>query len=122
MTRAGKRRCAISFYLGGGDGDTEADGFVMDGPPWRTIWGDLVPERGAEIVLAEQRIAETYLFVSFDYLDFCDGAVPRLMPTQTITAMKAVYEGAQFDVDSVKADHINRRDILLRLVERISGT
>lgn len=120
MSRNGKRSCLIEFYEGADTPD--ASGFPGGGALWKAIWGDITPERGSETTMASQRTIENYCWVSVDYLELCEGSPAALIGTQRLGAMRLVHEGRSYDIDSIKADHITKRDVVLRLVERGSGT
>ncbi|MCT4492716.1 phage head completion protein [Bosea minatitlanensis] len=120
MSRNGRRSCLIQFYEGADTPDES--GFPGGGTLWKTIWGDIVAERGSETTMADQRTIENYGWASVDYLELCEGAPPALIGTQRLGAMRLVHEGRSYDVDSIKADHVTKRDVVLRLVERASGT
>ena len=119
MSRNGKRSCLIEFFEGATDADET--GFPTGGALWKAIWGDITAERGSETVMASQRTVENYCWVSVDYLELCEGATPALIAQQRLGAMRLVHHGRTFDVDSIKADYITKRDVVLRLVERVSG-
>lgn len=117
--RAGRRRCLVTFFerTGALDSYHYPVGEVL----WKTLWGDMMPERGAELEIAGGRDIQTYLWVSFDYLDLCEGVTPKLPPPQRLGAMRVEYEGDSFDIDAIKADMVNRRDVVLRLVQKSGG-
>lgn len=117
--RTGKRRCRIDFYIV--QGAVDGTGYPIGKALWRSLWGDLTPERGDETTMADQRVVETYLTVSFDYLDLCEGDPPRLVSQQRLGGMAAEMDRRQFDIYSIKPDHINRRDVVCRFLERVSG-
>lgn len=117
--RAGKRRCLCNFYkrIDAPDSYRYPTGDFF----WRAIYGDMMPERGAELTIAGGRDIQTYLWVSFDYLDLCEGTTPALPKSQVLASMRIEFEGESYDIDAIKADMINKRDVVLRLVGKSGG-
>lgn len=117
--RTGKRACPVEFWKKGLITDAFGDqtGEVL----WRTLWGDMTAERGTELTISGERDVQTYLWVSFDYLDLCEGTPPRMVSPQALASMRLVHDGHDFDVDSIKPDYITRRDVVIRLVQKTSG-
>lgn len=117
--RVGKRSCRVDLYRRGTVTDSFGDqsGETL----WRTLYGDMVAERGAELAVAGERDVQTYLWVSFDYLDLCEGNPPVLVHPQTLASMRLEHADVSYDVDSIKPDYVTRREVVIRLVQKSGG-